>query len=198
METGVVNQDVLEKQLLISIASGDQKAFATLFETYQTMIYDYSLRLTRSKTQAEEIVQKIFMKIWINREGLNRIENFGAYLNRATRNESYTVLRAIAAQAICAIEPAHESFAGDDNTENRVLYNESAGMLKAAVDSLPPQRKLVYELCHEQGMKYEEVARQLNISSGTVHKHMKLALKTIREHFGHISMLLLITGYLHK
>lgn len=172
-----------EKELLIKIAAGNQQAFSTLFSSYQKMVYDYSLRLTRSREHAEEIVQKIFIKIWLKRESLPAIDNFGAYLNRSIRNESYTVLRSLAAKALREVELSDEGILCSSDSSHRLIYNESSAILQTAVSQLPPQQKLVYQLCHEQGLKYEEAARQLNIAPGTVHKHMKLALKTIRSSF---------------
>jgi RNA polymerase sigma-70 factor (family 1) len=189
---------ILERALLGRIAVGDQKAFTEIFEHYQVMVYDYSIKLTRSKSQAEDIVQNIFIKIWLNRKDIEAIENFGAYLNRATRNQCYTVLRKIAADALKYVELTEQDISSGTNAEHRVLYNESAKMLKTVVDTLPPQRKLVYELCHEQGLKYDEVAAKLNISSGTVHTHMKLALKTIRSHFGSMDAMLLVLILMNK
>jgi RNA polymerase sigma-70 factor (family 1) len=188
---------LLEKELLKQICLGDQNAFTQLFNQHQTMVYDYSLRLTRSKSSAQEIVQKIFIRIWINRATLDQIENFGAYLNRATRNESYSVLRALAAKTLREVELTEQGITCGSDSAHRILYHESAEILKSAVDHLPPQRKLVYQLCHEQGFKYEEVAARLNISTGTVHKHMKLALKTIRENFSRMDAIVL-TLLLHK
>jgi RNA polymerase sigma-70 factor (family 1) len=185
-------KNVLESELLIKVSTGDQKAFTELFERHQTLVYDFSIRLTRSKIQAEEIVQNVFIRIWINRANLVNIENFGAYLNRATRNHSYTVLKKLAAQSLREVELTEQVIGGGANAEHLVLYNDSAKILKTVVDTLPPQRKLVYELCHEQGLKYDEVAVKLNISSGTVHTHMKLALKTIRAHFKHMDAMLII------
>lgn len=189
---------LLERELLGKIAQGDQKAFTVLFDHYQAMIYAYSIKLTRSKTQAEEIVQDIFIKIWLNRENIQRIENLGAYLNRATRNQCYTALRKIAADALKIVELTEHNIPCGNNTEHRTLYNESAKLLKDVVDTLPPQRKLVYTLCHEQGLKYDEVAAKLNISPGTVHKHMKLALSAIRAHFNGMDAMLLVLILMNK
>lgn len=183
---------LVNKELLAKIASGDEKAFETLFKQYQTMVYDFSLRLTRSRDHAEEIVQKIFIKIWISRASLDKIENFGAYLNRSTRNESYSVLRTIAAKNLREVELTDQEILSSSDSSARLSYQESSAMLKAAVDNLPPQRKLVYQLCHEQGMKYEEVASRLQLSPGTVQKHMKLALKSIRENFKQMDAVLLV------
>jgi RNA polymerase sigma-70 factor (family 1) len=189
---------LLEKELLEKVATGDQLAFTALFKHHQVMVYDYSLRLTRSVSQAEEIVQKVFIRIWLNRSTLPAIENFGAYLNRATRNESYSALRVIAAKTIREVELTDMGIRCDSDASHRVIYNQSALILQSAVDSLPPQRKLVYQLCHEQGLKYDDVAAQLHISPGTVHKHMKLALKTIRENFSQMDAIIVAILLLNK
>lgn len=189
---------LLEQALLCRVAQGDKTAFTELFDRYQAVVYDFALKFLRSKTQAEEIVQQIFMKIWLSREKLPEIENFAAYLNRATRNQSYSVLRSIAAEslraeALSVVMPREEL-----TTENDIFFNESSSILRKIVETLPPQRKLVYELCHEEGLKYDEVAEKLNISPGTVHKHMKLALKTIRDHFSEMTLLLILWAQLPR
>jgi RNA polymerase sigma-70 factor (family 1) len=181
-----------EKILLVRIASGDQLAFTQLFNRYHAFVYDYSIKLTRSKFHAEEIVQQIFMKLWQNRDGIVAIDNFAAYINRATRNQSYSVLKVLAAQASREVELTDNDLRDCNNSEHLLLYNESTKILKSGVDSLPPQRKLVYELCHDHGMKYSEVASKLNIAPGTVHTHMKLALKTIRTHFESSELILFL------
>lgn len=176
------NSALYDNDLIAKIADGDQYAFTALFEQYQSMVYGYALRITRSKEYAEEIVQNIFMTIWLKRAQLQEIENLGAYLNRATRNQCYSALRKISAERLVELDQSHLDLNDGSNAEDLVLYNESFQLLQHAVASLPQQRRQVYELCHGQGLKYEEVAQQLNISPGTVHSHMKLALKTIRTH----------------
>lgn len=56
--------------------------------------------------------------------------------------------------------------------------------LQYALDHLPPKQKLVYTLSREQGLKHEEIARQLNISPSTVNNHMIAALRSIRQQLG--------------
>jgi len=181
-----------ERTLLVKIASGDQLAYTQLFDRYHSLVYGYSLKLTRSPFHAEEIVQDIFLKIWVNRREITGIDNFGAYLNRATRNQSYTVLRKLAAQRVLEVELDHNDLQDSSNSEHRLLYNESSEILRATIESMPPQRKTIYKLCHNEGLKYNEVAAKLNISPGTVHTHMKLALKTIRARFNNPDLILII------
>ncbi|MNY54491.1 ECF RNA polymerase sigma factor SigE [compost metagenome] len=61
------------------------------------------------------------------------------------------------------------------------MLAETRKMLNAGIDQLPPQQKAVYLLCKEEGMKYEDVARQLNLSVETVRSHMKHALRFLRN-----------------
>jgi RNA polymerase sigma-70 factor (family 1) len=179
-----------ETILLLKVALGDQVAFTKLFDHYHSFVYGYALKLTRNKFHAEEIVQNIFLKLWVNRLEISSIDNFGAYINRATRNQSFSVLKKIAAQSVLEVELIDVDLQDSSNSEHRLLFNESSEIIKAVVDSMPPQRKIVYELCHNEGLKYNEVASKLNISPGTVHTHMKLALRALRANFNRADFIL--------
>jgi RNA polymerase sigma-70 factor (family 1) len=180
-----------ERTLLYQIASGDQRSFTVLFEYYSKTVYPFALKLTRSEELAEEILQEVFLKIWINRQNLPEIENFGAYVNRMTRNYAYNVLRRIAHENLIAFELSQQLTEEVNDTEEEVNYKDLEHSLAQAISCLTPQQKLIYTLCHQQGLKYSEVAGRLNISSSTVHTHMKLALKFIRTYFIRINTLIL-------
>jgi hypothetical protein len=59
-----------EKALLERVAQGDESAFRIVFDHYRDAIYAFALKVTRHESIAEEIVQDVFMKIWISRTGL--------------------------------------------------------------------------------------------------------------------------------
>ncbi|WP_316819209.1 RNA polymerase sigma factor [Pedobacter nyackensis] len=170
-----------EKQLLLDIAGGDRHAFTLLFKKYNHYVYSSGRRLTHSDYWAEELVQDIFFKIWQNREKLGGIENFSAYLNRVVRNHSFNILRQLAQDAksidnISSKEIAH-------TTDEMIDLKEASVILDQALALLTPQQRIAYDLCHIQGLKYQEAALQMNISYETVHSHMKEAIKKIRIHF---------------
>ncbi|WP_316836505.1 RNA polymerase sigma-70 factor [Pedobacter nutrimenti] len=172
-----------ENRLLVEIAGGDQRAFTEIFDFYQRYVYLYGKKLTRSDDLAGEIVQDVFLKIWIGREKLSEIESFGAYLNRVVRNHSLNVIRKLAQDAKSTHELKVHARESDESTTELLDYNDSNRILNQAIENLPPQQRMVYTLCHVEGMKYEEAAAKLNISSRTVQAHMGQALKNIREHF---------------
>lgn len=172
-----------ETVLMEKIAMGDQHAFCAVFDYYRKYVYSFGRKLSHSDELAEEIVQDIFLKIWFGRERLTSVESFGAYLNRLVRNHAFNLIRQ-EAQARRVNQEIRLSISDHDfNTENLLDYRDTVRVLNQALKQLPEQQKMVYTLCHTDGLKYDEAAQRMNISPATVHYHMKLALASIREHF---------------
>jgi len=172
-----------ETGLLTRISEGDQRAFTTIFDHYQKYVFGFGLKLTYSEDLAEEIVQDIFLKIWYGRDKLGTIESFGAYLNRLVRNHAFNLLRQAASHAKANKRIGEGLSELDNSTQRNLDFRDTARLLDEAIELLPLQQKKVYILCQQQGLKYEEAARELNLSPDTIHYHMKLALNAVREHF---------------
>ncbi|SHE39194.1 RNA polymerase sigma factor [Pedobacter caeni] len=172
-----------ESDILTKIAEGDQFAFTILFNHYQKDVFVHSRRLTPSEDDALEVVQDIFIKIWIGRERLKTINNFGAYLNRVVRNHVFDVLKQLSQENESHVKLQSASTEFDDSTRQLLDYQDAIHILNEALTELAPQQKIAYKLCHQEGMKYEEAAKEMNISTETVRVHMKQALNKIRAHF---------------
>ena len=167
-------------------------AFRILFKQYHPFVHAFSRRITHSEELAEEIVQDVFLKIWLDRERLNTLDDFPAYLNRMVRNHCFNVLRRLATEAKHMAEHLTDFEEADQSTLEDLDYEEVKRILDEAVESLPPQQKRVYLLCHQEGLKYEAAAAQLNLSPQTVHAYMKEALRKIRTHFKNYSVSYLV------
>lgn len=167
--------------LLHRIATDDSYAFGQLFDMYQDVIYSFSLRLSRSETIAEEMVQEVFLKLWIKRKVLIEVENFDAYLNTMVRNVVYNTLRSLAVKSAFSeqLQPLHENTYCQEETYDKVAFQK---LLDRAMELLTAQQHRVFTLCFFENQKYSDAAKILKISPGTVHSHMKSALKTVREH----------------
>lgn len=172
-----------EKDILAKIAEGDQYAFTILFNHYQKDVFVHSRRLTPSEDDALEVVQDIFIKIWTGRKRLTTIDNFGAYLNRVVRNQVFDVLKQLSQESESHVKLQKATTEIDDSTRQLLDYQDAIHILNEALTELAPQQKMAYKLCHQDGMKYEEAAKEMNISTETVRVHMKQALSKIRAHF---------------
>jgi RNA polymerase sigma-70 factor (family 1) len=171
-----------ETELLDKIAKGDQRAFKIIYERYHQKIYIFSLWYLKSELDAEEVVQEIFLKLWLLGEEIAQIRNLEIYLRTLTRNRSLDGLRRKALELKAEKKRDSDWQEGHNDTEEQILLNDTKRVLQEAIDQLPKQQKLVYQLCSQDGLKNDEVAKQLNLSPLTVRTHMKLAQRFLRNY----------------
>lgn len=174
------NQLYDEKQLLSRVANGDEEAFTLIFKKYQQKIYALAYHLTESFVYAEEIVQDVFLKIWLRQAQLPAIDNFEAYLFIVARNHIYSYLKGIAKREIVNTELDINIPKEETTPENLFFYKEYDRLLEEAVRKLPGQQYEVYCLSKIEGYSRDEVAEKLKISPGTVKVHLARAMRSIR------------------
>lgn len=170
--------------LLAKITSGDHYAFRKLFDQYHSKVYSYSNWVLRSESLAQEIVQEVFINIWINRAKLSQINNFGGYLRVITKNVTLNALKKIALDFKLSNAHVKTWTEVDNDTEEHIQFKETRALLNEAILKLPKQQRLIYQMCHIDGIKQKEVAEKLNISPLTVKAHLRDATKTIRNFMG--------------
>lgn len=171
-----------EQELIQLIAQSDEIAFSKLFDHYRNKIYSVALKLTHSTTVAEEIVQDVFLNIWLRRASLNEIENFSAYLYVIARNETYKILKKIAKNYKLVLITENNTSIVPNNSEENLIDKELTSLLQKAIDRLPSKQKQVYKLIKEGDLKRGEVAELLQIQPETVKFHLAEAMKSIRHY----------------
>ncbi|MDO7744192.1 MAG: sigma-70 family RNA polymerase sigma factor, partial [Pedobacter sp.] len=144
-------------------------------------IYSYALKIVKSEIFAEEILHDVFMKIW-HHENAAEIDNLEYYLKTITRNITFNVLRRIKLEVRVNHELSYSWAEMHNETEEAIIGNEASKLLHQGIDLLPPQQKLVYILCRDEGLKYAQVAERLSISPLTVKTHMQQALRFLRNY----------------
>ena len=171
-----------EKNLLLRISQDDAHAFTLLFNQYKDKVYTIAFKLTGCAFTSEEAVQDVFMKLWVKRKDLPGVEYFTAWFNTIIRNYLFSLLKSQAARESREIAFARKLPSFYNNTDQGILLKETESLLEKALYTLPPQQNKVYRLIKERGMKKEEVASQLNLSTETVKAHLSKAIKTIRAY----------------
>jgi len=172
-----------EHELLMLVAKGDQKAFRQLFDHYWNHIYSVPFAFTKSVVLSEEIVQDVFLKIWLKRDQLTSIAKFDAYLFTTARNHIYNQLRKKSLEQPF-VKHLEQCFVECSALpEQKMLLNETQKIIEKVVAELPEQQRTVYELSRNQGLNHAEIAARLGISILTVKSHMTKALRCIRQSF---------------
>lgn len=174
------NQPQNLDSLLLRIFRGNENAFEELLEFYDNQLNDYIMGFTKSQSITEEIVQDVFLKIWLNRTTLTEINFFKSYLFVIARNHTLDCLKQINRRKKKEKEWINTiiSQASIDVQESSI--DESHDKILEGVRSLPCQQRKVY-LLRNKGLKQTEIARELNISVETVKKHSMLAKRFLKR-----------------
>lgn len=164
-----------EQELLIQIAAGNHAAFRKLFMAYHQQLGMYIYKITNSTDLAEEVVQDVFLKIWLNQEALAGIKNFKAYLFVVSKNHALNCLRKLIKERALKNQWENAFINMQEDTD----LNEYHELLDKAIDQLPPQQQKVYLLSRHKRLKYAEISGEMNISSETVKKYLQIANASI-------------------
>lgn len=179
------------------MAEGDETAFSQLFKIYHNQLGDYIIRITESELLAQEVVQDVFVKIWMNRVTLKQIGCFRAYLFVVAKNHAFNCLKQIAREQSRKTEWVNAVLHNAVNREENIDKLDPAKLIDDAVELLPSQQKKVYNLSRRKGIAQQEIARELNISHQTVKKHMVLAIRFLKNHIrAQMGLIILIVSIL--
>lgn len=172
-----------EKELLSQLRLGNEEAFGKIYKIYSSSLYSNLLRLVKLEAEAKEILQDVFLKIWLSRGNIDLDKSFGAYLTKIAENKVYDFFRKMARdkkKETMFLEMASSFFLGEEELN---LSEEKAAMLDKAIELLPDQRQQVFRLCKLEGKTYKEVSELLNISVSTISDHIVKATKAIKAYF---------------
>ena len=172
-----------EKELLLQLANGSEKAFTAIFYHYRGKLYHYIFTITSSREMAEDTVHDVFLKIWNARQKLASIENMNAYLYRVCHNEVISGLRRMAKETLILAELQQESmlFLTDVDPASQ---REIRASIQQAVNKLSPQQRKIFLLSRQDGLKHKQIAEQLGVSINTIKTHLGQALRFLREEVG--------------
>ncbi len=171
-----------EKELLLMISADDEGAYRQIYEQHWNRIYSMALLYLKSPVAAQDLVQEVFLKVWVNRMKLADIGNFSAWLHVITRNLIISTLRKKTTQPLPDTEEGDAIRDGVEAVDEQLATKEIAGLIRKAIDQLTPQQQKIYRMSRDQGLKLKQIAVELNLSHNTVREHMSKALGNIRAY----------------
>lgn len=127
-----------------------------------------------------DIAQNVFMKIWINRAELPRVNSLDNYLFTIARNEAFDSLRRRSSRSRYEQYTLLDGMEHSDRLSLTYDMEQMERIVEKCVEEMPPQRKLVFRLSREEKLTNQEVADRLQLSKRTVDRHISLALSDIR------------------
>jgi len=157
-----------------------KKEFEELFRNYFTPLMAFSRRILGNEDDAREVVHQVFINLWEKRGELDLSASLKSYLFTSVNNRS---LNAIRDRKKFSSEEVPER-AGEWDVSEQIEALELEEKIRAAIETLPERCREVFELNRFKGLRYREIASQLDISVKTVENQMTKALKILREQLG--------------
>ena len=156
-------------------------AFEKLFKANYSKLCSYANLFLNDPDAAEDVVQEVFFKLWKNRGELQISTTIKSYLYRAVRNGCMNVIDHISVREAYKIVNEEDIKDSEGNLIDETIVTELEQRIKETIDLLPAERRKIFILSRFEGLKYREIADQLNISVKTVENQMYQALKFLRE-----------------
>jgi RNA polymerase sigma-70 factor (ECF subfamily) len=180
--------------MLSRVCKGDEQAFTFLFNTYKDKLYSFIYGITQNEEEALDVVQNVFLKIWQDRDHLPRVENVDAYLFTVAQHHALDGLRRYARFRLYCDEQSKAENDGTRTPYDELVAKEVNEKYREALNQLTPQQRKIFEMHHQQGLSFAQIAKQLDLSLSTVQNHSFRAMESIRKYLAtyHPCILLLL------
>ncbi len=167
-----------------------------LFKQYYTLLCRTAVRFTKDTEAAEDLVQEVFCKIWQNREVLDISSSYKGYLVRSVTNQALNYLEKQKRLVLTEDSSPFENTYSANTTMELLEGSEMESKIQHALEALPPQCRLIFEMSRFEEMSYKEIADSLTLSPKTVENQMGKALKILRHKLLPVAIIALLSGHL--
>lgn len=166
-----------DKLLVQQCLKGYKKAFETIVDRYQKVVYNLGYRLSGNFDDAEDIAQCTFIKAFERLESYNPKYKFFSWLYRIAINESLNLIKTKKRS-----EPLEmQQLSAEKNPEQRYMEIELSNKIQLALMQLNPQYRLLILLKHFQYCSYHEISDILDIPEKTVKSRLYIARQLLKD-----------------
>lgn len=173
-----------DAQLLSRVAAGDEAALAELFDRYSGLLTALARRVLNSTSDAEEILQEVFLQVWNQASRYDRSRSsVSTWLVLITRSRAIDRLRSrqVKDRTLLALKQEKPVSHTSPEGSRSVLMEQRRKRLHSEMLVLPPEQRQVLELAFFSGMTQSEIANATEIPLGTVKTRTLLAMKKMRK-----------------
>lgn len=180
----LIYEKYTDKELLSMLKRGDEAALSEIYNRYWDKLFVVSVNRIGDQQEAEECVQDVLYKLWLQKERLLiKNEDLAGYLAVAVRNQVFNRrlkrhrerLRAAGYVDTTVLHPSPEL---------EFIAQELQERMDNAINALPTQCRIVFQMSKKEGKTIAEIADELAISKDTVKYHLKKANRYLRGKLG--------------
>lgn len=171
-----------ELELIALMKQGRREAFNEIYERYWLKLYIAAVNRLKSKDDAKDIVQDLFISFWMKRDALIITSSLSSYLFTAIK---YRVINHIQSNIVKRnyLDSLNEALVDYDNSTHEIISrNDLELFIDSKIAHLSPKVKEVFELSRKDNLSIKEIAEKLHTSDQTVKNQLSKALKILKIH----------------
>jgi len=158
-------------------------AFNVIIHRLNRKLFAIAFRLVKNRQEAEDIVQEVFMKMWIMRKKLDDYNDIEALAITMTRNRCIDQMRKwkhidSKKEAADIRDPDHSP-----SPHERLVSSESAAIITRIIDELPPATRDLVQMREINGLSYDEISKQKGMNINNLRVVLSRARKMIKEKY---------------
>ena len=182
-----LNDDSIDVALMLRVKAGDHAAFQELVERHQDMIIGTVAKMLGNPSDAQDIAQQVFLRLWKSAKRYKQQAKFTTYLFTITRNLVFNECKKRSRRKTHSLEERQdENFQQytDDPSKSpdvETLQSELQDAVDQAINSLPEKQRLAVILRRYENMPYEQIADVLSTSVSAVKSHLFRARTDLRQ-----------------
>lgn len=173
--------NINDKILCARIQNDDKGAFKSLYSRYWNRIYHFSLKYLHNIEEAEDIVQTVFLNLWINRKTLDENQDIKSYIFKSAVNHVYNNIKRKCIRSRYAETTSQRGMSASDETFEMIVAHDLHIYVNSIIENLPEKQKEIFKLSRVHHLTNEEIGQKLGISVRTVENHLYRALKFLKE-----------------
>ncbi len=166
-----------EEKLFRLLCNGNKAAFDQVYQLYWQRLFLYVVKVIRDKEAAEDIVQEIFVSLWLRRDEISDQRTLSGYLFTAARFKGINYVKDQLKKGQ-HLDSLVEHFTTRQDTLNEgIEAKELHNLINQEIEKLPAKMRDVFVLSRRDQLSYKEISDRLQISDKTVKKQISNALK---------------------
>ena len=178
------------EELMARIAEGDEDAFEILVNRHQTSILNLVYRFIWDRTQAKDLAQEVFLKVWQSAQNYEPKAKFTTWIYRIATNLCFNELKSARRKKWYSFnrsdedgEHTFEETLSDStpSAENILLEKERNRQISDALQGLPENQRMALILKRYDDLSYQEIAQIIGCSVSAVESLLVRAKRTLQE-----------------
>ena len=181
---------VNEHDFIKELQSGSRAAFKQLFDTHSTLVYNVTYRMLQNKQDAEDVTQEVFFEAYKALKHFRAESQLSTWLYRIAVNRSLNHQRKKKVERWLSLDFDTDKHSGEnvdvpemseERTDDAIQRKDTERIVQEAINSLPGQQRIAIMLHRYEDLSYEEIARIMGVTVGSVESRMHRAKQTLAK-----------------